>query len=68
MGENGIGIREAVCRGMEWAGIELDHAKNVVRGREEKISKVESGVAIWVVPTNEELIVARQTVAVLSAN
>jgi acetate kinase len=68
IGENGAAIREAVCRGMAWAGIELDPAKNGVRGKEERISKVESGVQIWVVPTNEELIVARQTVAVLSAN
>jgi acetate kinase len=68
IGENGVAIREAVCRGMEWAGISLDPAKNHVRGKEEKISKVESGVEIWVVPTNEELIVARQTVDVLTAN
>jgi acetate kinase len=68
IGENGVGIREAICRNLAWAGIELDLAKNAVRGREEKISKVESGAAIWVVPTNEELIVARQTVSVLSAN
>jgi acetate kinase len=68
IGENGAAIREAICRGMEWAGISLDPAKNAVRGREEKISRVESGVEIWIVPTNEELIVARQTVAVLTAN
>jgi acetate kinase len=53
---------------MEWAGIALDPAKNQVRGKEERISKVESGVQIWIVPTNEELIVARQTVSVLTAN
>jgi acetate kinase len=68
IGENGVAIREAICRGMEWAGIALDPAKNQVRGKEERISKVESGVQIWIVPTNEELIVARQTVAVLNAN
>jgi acetate kinase len=68
IGENGVAIREAICRGMEWAGIELDPAKNQVRGKEERISKVESGVEVWIVPTNEELIVARQTVAVLNAN
>jgi acetate kinase len=68
IGENGVAIREAICRGMEWAGIELDTAKNQVRGKEERISKVESGVQIWIVPTNEELIVARQTVSVLTAN
>jgi len=68
IGENGVAIREAICRGMEWAGIALEPAKNQVRGKEERISKVESGVQIWIVPTNEELIVARQTVAVLNAN
>jgi acetate kinase len=68
IGENGMAIREAICRGMEWAGISLDPAKNGVRSREEKISRVESGVQIWIVPTNEELIVARQTVGVLTAN
>ena len=68
IGENGIAIREAICRGLGWAGIVLDAAKNAVRGREERISAVESGAEVWIVPTNEELIVARQTVAVLSAN
>lgn len=68
IGENGIGLRKAVCRNMEFAGMVLDEQKNQVRGREEKISAVESGTEIWVVPTNEELIVARQTEAVLTAN
>ena len=61
-------LREAICRNLHWAGIELDTQKNNVRGREEKISSVESDADVWIVPTNEELIVARQTVAVLSAN
>jgi acetate kinase len=68
IGENGVAIREAICHGMEWAGVELDPAKNQVRGKEERISRVESDVDIWIVPTNEELIVARQTVSVLTAN
>ncbi|HSI31954.1 MAG TPA: acetate kinase [Tepidisphaeraceae bacterium] len=68
IGENGAAIREAVCRNLGFAGIALDPAKNAVRGREEKISSVESDCEIWIVPTNEELIVARQTVAVLTAN
>lgn len=68
IGENGAGIRESVCRGLGFAGIVLDEGKNRVRGKEEKISAVESGAEIWVVPTNEELIVARQTEAVLTAN
>ena len=68
IGENGIALREAVCRNLDWAGIVLDPQKNQVRGREEKISSVESDAEIWIVPTNEELIVARQTMSVLTAN
>jgi hypothetical protein len=68
IGENGVGIREAICRDMHFAGIMLDASKNHVRGQETKISAVESDTEIWIVPTNEELIVAKQAVAVLSAN
>ena len=68
IGENGIAIREAICRNLEWAGIVLDPQKNQVRAREDKVSSVESDAEIWIVPTNEELIVARQTQAVLTAN
>lgn len=68
IGENGIALREAICRDLDFAGISLDPNKNSVRGREEKISRVESSAEIWIVPTNEELIVARQTIAVLNAN
>jgi acetate kinase len=68
IGENGAAIREAICKNLEWAGIVLDSSKNQVRGQETKISKVESNTEIWIVPTNEELIVARQTEAVLNAN
>ncbi len=68
IGENGAAIREAICRNLDWAGITLDPVKNSVRGREEKISSVESDAEIWILPTNEELIVARQTEAVLRAN
>jgi acetate kinase len=68
IGENGAAIREAICRHLEFAGIVLDPHKNHVRGKEEKISSVESDADIWIIPTNEELVVARQTVAVLNAN
>ena len=68
IGENGAALREQICRNLDWAGITLDPQKNQVRGKEEKISSVESDADIWIVPTNEELIVARQTQAVLTAN
>jgi acetate kinase len=68
IGENAVRLREAICRDLEFAKIQLDHAKNQVRGQETKISAIESNTEIWIVPTNEELIVAKQTEAVLNAN
>jgi acetate kinase len=68
IGENGVAIREAICDNLDWAGITLDPNKNAVRGKEVRISSVESDADIWIIPTNEELIVARQTMAVLNAN
>ncbi len=65
IGENGIGIREAICNNLQWAGIDLDKDKNNVRSKEAKISRETSRTQIWIVPTNEELIVARLTVGVL---
>jgi acetate kinase len=68
IGENGIAIREAICRNLEFAGIVIDPQKNQVRSKEQKISKVESNVEIWTIPANEELVVAMQTESVLTAN
>ena len=69
IGENSSIIRAGVCQNMEWAGIELDPAKNgsLPRGSESRISKDSSRVQVWVVPTNEELVVARQTVEAIGA-
>ena len=63
IGENGPQIRANVCQNMEWAGIVLDEAKNnsVPRGGEVCISAGTSKTQVWVVPTNEEIVVARQT-------
>ncbi len=61
IGENGLNIRSAVCRGLEQLGIELDAAANATTRGEGRISSSGSRTQIWVVPTNEELIVARQT-------
>lgn len=69
IGENSSIIRAGVCANMEWAGIELDKQKNdtLPRGSESRISTDSSRVQIWVVPTNEEIVVARQTVEAISA-
>ncbi len=60
IGENGPQIRQAVCQGLEALGIELDGARNAEARSEGCISTLGSRVQVWVVPTNEELIVARQ--------
>jgi acetate kinase len=64
IGENSSLIRSGVCRNMGWAGIELDEIANtkVARGSEAKISTESSQTQIWVLPTNEEIVVARQSV------
>jgi acetate kinase len=63
IGENSQVVRSGVCRNMDWAGIVLDDAKNssLPRGAESCISSASSKTQIWVVPTNEEIVVARQT-------
>jgi acetate kinase len=65
IGENGSAIREAVCRNLQWAGVELDPTANKARGSEQRISSEKSKVQVWIVPTNEELIVAQQAAEVL---
>jgi acetate kinase len=66
IGENAVALRQSICANLKFAGIELDEQKNQTRGREAKISGDNSSAQIWIVPTNEELVVARQTQAVLS--
>ncbi len=61
IGENRVEFRQAVCRDLEEFGIELDATANQNAQGETKISSESSRVQIWIVPTNEELIVARQT-------
>lgn len=65
IGENRAEIRSAICRGLEGLGIVLDEAKNAEATGEAPIHAPQSRTQIWIVPTNEELIVARQTVQLL---
>jgi len=64
IGENSRSLRERVCSDAAWLGIELDTAANQANGP--KISTSGSRVAAWVIPTNEELMIARHTQALLS--
>lgn len=65
IGENGVRIRDAVCRGLSELGIELDEARNATARGETRLESSNSRAQIWIIPTNEELIVARQTVGAL---
>jgi len=67
IGENGVGIRAGVCAGLEELGIELDPALNTKAKGECRVSRESSRVQVWTVPTNEELVVARQTKHLLEA-
>ncbi len=65
LGENSISMREKICRGFEYLGLELDVHANNVRGKATIISKPNSKVKAMVVPTNEELMIARDTVRII---
>lgn len=67
IGENSAEIRELVCSGMSWFGIEIDNEiNNATRGKLQKISTPDSKVEVWIVPTNEELLIARDTLELIS--
>ncbi len=61
VGENSSPTRAAVCEGLEFLGIKIDPEKNAVRGKEADISAADSRVRVLVIPTNEELMIARDT-------
>jgi acetate kinase len=63
IGENAVEVRGEVCEGLQALGVILDPEKNrACRGAEEKISVAGSTSSVWVIPTNEELLIARDTV------
>lgn len=62
IGENGAHDRAAICKGLEIMGVKLDEETNSQRKpKEKKISAEDSAIAVWVIPTNEELMIARDT-------
>lgn len=66
IGENNPYVRRMATTGLEFMGIDIDKEKNEVRGDETKISTDSSKIQVWVVPTNEELAIARETVELVS--
>ena len=66
IGENACDVRERVCKDMEYFGIEIDTTANSKRGALTRLSTPNSKVQVWVVPTNEELLIARDTLELIS--
>lgn len=67
IGENSFDLREEVCADMEFLGISLDVKKNEqFNGKEHEISADGSRVSVWIVPTNEELTIARDTMEIVA--
>lgn len=65
VGENDIGMRDVICSELGNLGIKLDLVKNKVRGKESIISREDSKVKVLLVPTNEELMIARDTFSIV---
>lgn len=61
LGENSASMREAICNGLEYLDTKIDTAKNNVRGKATEISTDDSKVKLFIIPTNEELVIARDT-------
>ena len=61
VGENQINIRKGICEKLEFMGVKVDTEANNMRGEEKEISAPDSKVKVYVVPTNEELMIAKET-------
>ena len=67
VGENSASMRARICEGLEYLGVKIDPEKNNIRGKEAIISADDSKVTVWVIPTNEELMIAQDTAELVKA-
>ena len=67
VGENSGEMRARICQNLEYLGVKIDPEKNNIRGKETIISTDDSKVTVWVIPTNEELMIAQDTAALVNA-
>ncbi|HEX4469569.1 MAG TPA: acetate kinase [Gemmatimonadaceae bacterium] len=67
IGENANVVRARICDGLQWMGISIDSERNAatVNGKEGRIDAAGSRIEVWVIPTDEELLIARDTVRVV---
>jgi acetate kinase len=66
IGENSSDVRKASCEGLEFLGIDIDEAKNSTKDKEKNISREGSRTAVLVIPTNEELVIALDTMEIVN--
>ena len=67
LGENSIEMRDKICNGLEYLGTRIDPVRNKVRGKAQEISVEGAKVKIFVIPTNEELVIARDTKSICAS-
>jgi acetate kinase len=67
IGENNRSYREYLCEKLAYLGIKLDPEKNKIRGQEIEVTTPDSPVKVFVIPTNEELVIARDTLEILNS-
>jgi acetate kinase len=68
LGENSISTRTEICQNLSFLGVELEAEKNKTRGIEAEVSSANSRVRVYVIPTNEELMIARDTAEIAGAD
>ena len=66
IGENTPAYRSYVCEKLAFLGVKIDEEKNAVRGEEIEISTPDSTIKVYIIPTNEELVIARDTLDIVS--
>lgn len=67
LGENSASMREQICQGLQFIGVAVDPQRNNVRGKEVDVSTADAKVRVLLIPTNEELMIARDTLALVQA-
>ena len=64
IGENQFNRRSGICKNLEFLGVKIDEEKNHNNGEDRLISTPDSKIKVWVIATNEELVIARETMRV----
>ena len=65
IGENQFNIRKGICEKLSFMGVEIDKEANKVKSEEARISKLDSKVQVYVVPTDEEMMIAKETLRLI---